>query len=234
MATKLPGIYLIIDNTNGKIYIGQSVNILQRFKQYRWAAKSKCDYKDTSRDITKAIRKHGIENFEFIILLAGDEFKDAKLRCMIEREYINMYCADDPMYGYNESPGGEIGLQKPRKQSIKERNKRSKDVFLYDITNNSAILFFSGAKGVGKYLGYGKDVMSHTVKRGSLLENKFYIIPANYNERHQLLNKLEATKSKDNYSRQRSAKRASNTLSKYRNAVYDIDKIAVNIFGFTK
>ena len=205
--TKVPGIYMIKNKLDGKVYIGQSSDILRRFKQYRWAVNSSCKYADVERNVTKAMRKYGIEHFEFIILIAGDEYSDLEARCVAEQEYIALYHANDPDYGYNETCGGDTGLTKARKQHLVERNKRSIDMFLYDTKTDYTLLFFSGSKGIGDYLGYGKDVISHTMNRGSLLDNRYYIIPVDYERRHDILSKLNNGVGSQIYSTNRGAKR---------------------------
>ena len=61
------GIYKITNLINNKVYIGQSVNIQQRFKKH------KTKYKDISNEesnkiLYKAMRKYGLENFSFEII----------------------------------------------------------------------------------------------------------------------------------------------------------------------
>lgn len=61
------GIYKITNLTNNKVYIGQSINILKRFRDHKQIAfdkRSHCyDY-----PLYRAIRKYGIENFKFEII----------------------------------------------------------------------------------------------------------------------------------------------------------------------
>ena len=68
MATVICGIYMIRNKLNGKVYIGQSKNILKRWKYYDWAVKTTCDYSGTKRFIVEEMRKCGMENFEFTVL----------------------------------------------------------------------------------------------------------------------------------------------------------------------
>ena len=63
----LTGIYKITNNINGKSYIGQSVNIQKRFNNHKSAA-----FNPNNRlyefPLYRAIRKYGIENFNFEVL----------------------------------------------------------------------------------------------------------------------------------------------------------------------
>ena len=65
---KVPGIYMIRNNINGLIYIGESKDIRTRWSKYKWAVNSTSNYKETKRQLVLDMRKYGIENFEFTIL----------------------------------------------------------------------------------------------------------------------------------------------------------------------
>lgn len=198
MAKILCGIYMIRNKLNGKVYIGQSKDILKRWKYYEWAAKTVYDYNDTKRPIIRDMRKYGMENFTFSILDSSKEMKDGQTRAIAEFNYIIQNRANDSRYGYNGSCGLDPYLDfdnpRPRKQETKERIKRAKPVFLYDTYDRSCMLYLGGAKAVGDEFGYSKDVMSHTVKRGSLFIERYYLIPANNSQRKELIEKLRKKK----------------------------------------
>lgn len=86
---------------NGKVYIGQSVNIEKRFINHKSSAYNP---KNKSYDypLPRAIRKYGFENFQFEILeeCSIDELNDR------ERWYIAQYHAHGP-HGYNQDDGGD-------------------------------------------------------------------------------------------------------------------------------
>ena len=96
------GIYKIENLINGKIYIGQSINIERRWSYHR----SSCVYNDISKQcynypLYRSFRKYGIENFDFsIIELCEKEQLDEKEKCWINfyKSYIN---------GYNLTLGGQ-------------------------------------------------------------------------------------------------------------------------------
>ena len=198
MAKILCGIYMIRNKLNGKVYIGQSKDILKRWKYYEWAAKTTHNYNDTRRPIIVDMRKLGMENFEFLILNSSKEMKDGQTRAIAEFNYIIQHRANDSRYGYNGSCGLDPYLDfdepRSRKQETKERIKRAKPVFLYDTYDRSCMLYIGGAKAVGDEFGYSKDVMSHTVKRGSLFMERYYLIPANNSQRKELIEKLRKKK----------------------------------------
>ena len=62
MNNKLCGIYKITNLYNNKVYIGQSVDIEERWKQHLRAVEN------PEYSIHKAIKKYGIENFSFEIV----------------------------------------------------------------------------------------------------------------------------------------------------------------------
>lgn len=95
---KVCGIYKITNLINGKCYIGQSVDIYERWHQHKYA-----DYKESV--IHTAIKKYGIENFSFEII---EKIHQAELN---EREiyWINYY--DSYNNGYNCTTGGDTGIK---------------------------------------------------------------------------------------------------------------------------
>ena len=94
------GIYKITNLKNNNCYIGQSINIIQRWKDHRKEAKD--IYSDKKEyPLYKAIKKYGIENFSFEIL---EECKVEELN-QKEKEYIEKY--DSFHNGYNQTLGGD-------------------------------------------------------------------------------------------------------------------------------
>ena len=93
------GIYQYKNKINGKSYIGQSININKRFREHKSAA-----FNQNSRDynfaIHAAIRKYGLDNFDFIIL---EECAPERLN---EREIYWIAFYDSYHNGYNETIGG--------------------------------------------------------------------------------------------------------------------------------
>ena len=90
-------IYLIKNDINEKVYIGQSVNAANRFAQH----KSEARLKSNQMLIHKAIRKYGEEHFELVILEKQVENFDER-----EKFWIQFYNSLQPN-GYNICVGGE-------------------------------------------------------------------------------------------------------------------------------
>lgn len=96
--TKLPGIYLLINRINGKIYVGKTNNLYKRMCQYR-----NChNYKEKHyTHILNAIRKYGWENFDIIILELFDLNISNQELLNIESKYIIKFNSTNPDIGYN-------------------------------------------------------------------------------------------------------------------------------------
>lgn len=89
------GIYKITNLVNGKVYIGQSINIAERWKKHLYA---KDDFA-----IHQALRKYGVDNFKFEVI------EECSRSDLDEREqyWIDFY--DAKKSGYNMIDGGSNG-----------------------------------------------------------------------------------------------------------------------------
>lgn len=93
----LCGVYKITNNINGKVYIGQSINIKARWKDHTHVLNRKDSHCTL---LQRAWSKYGEENFSFEILeLCTEDMLDK-----IEIKYIKLYDARNN--GYNIEPGG--------------------------------------------------------------------------------------------------------------------------------
>ncbi len=92
------GIYAIRNVLNGKMYVGQSVNIRDRWRSHRkQLGRGRRSY------LYSAMRKHGLENFEFIVLEQCDP------TVLNERELYWMEHYACRTQGYNVIPAGQTG-----------------------------------------------------------------------------------------------------------------------------
>lgn len=122
---KQTGIYKIENLINGKVYIGQSVDINSRITTHKSNANNPKIGKAHDLYIYAAIRKHGIENFDFSIV----ELCDKSELNEKERYWIAYYKSNQKEHGYNLNDGGNSIYVKhqtsnsnvtPRKQHIEE------------------------------------------------------------------------------------------------------------------
>lgn len=117
---KTCGIYKIVNNINGKIYIGQSVEIEKRWKRHinelnRLVHKNK--------HLERAWIKYGQDNFSFeIIEVCKKEELDSK-----ERYWIKYYSSNDYNCGYNQDSGGQEGKEINR--DVIERMMKNHRIF---------------------------------------------------------------------------------------------------------
>lgn len=92
------GIYKIQNTVNNKIYVGQSTNIKERWRQHKKDCRAgKVSY------LYKSMRKHGIDKFEISILELCES------NCLDEREayWMSFYNCHDENCGYNFRPAGQ-------------------------------------------------------------------------------------------------------------------------------
>lgn len=93
-------VYKITNKLNGKIYIGMSKNL-----KNRWSANG-IHYKQSKR-FYNAIQKYGWNNFEKIVLVEGLSFEEA---CDLEVKNISKYNSRDKKIEYNIAEGGNGGV----------------------------------------------------------------------------------------------------------------------------
>ena len=112
---KKTGIYKITNLINGKVYIGQSIDI-----EHRWYQEKRLN--GVNDHLKSAFLKYGLENFCFEILEECQQEELNKKECL----YIKNYNSFDRNFGYNETTGGSKGhIQRGRKLSQKTREKIS-------------------------------------------------------------------------------------------------------------
>lgn len=93
------GIYKITNKLDGRVYIGQSIDIKSRINDHFYK-----NFKDEDLHgkLDKDIRKIGVKNFKWEVL---KECSREELN-QYEKEYISLYNSNDPLKGYNITGGG--------------------------------------------------------------------------------------------------------------------------------
>lgn len=94
------GIYMIMNEIDNKIYIGQAEDIGLRWSSHLSMLKSG---KHPSKYLQQAVNEFGIENFIFTILCECEKEKLNEL----EQYYIFCFSSTDPAVGYNRQFGGQ-------------------------------------------------------------------------------------------------------------------------------
>lgn len=99
------GIYKITNKVNRHSYIGFSVNIEHRFNDHRTKSFSSKRKDDIEKVLYKAIRKYGIDSFDFSIIEECPP--DTELLKEREKYWIAYYNTYLNREDYNETPGGD-------------------------------------------------------------------------------------------------------------------------------
>ena len=115
------GIYKITNIVNKKVYIGQSINVLQRWSQHKQHLKGGYHNND---HLQRSWNKYGADSFAFDLLerCTEEELNDKEVY------YIKKYNSTDFKLGYNEKSGGghekmsEYVKEKLRKPRSKPRS----------------------------------------------------------------------------------------------------------------
>ena len=101
-------IYKISNTVNNKVYIGQTNYPELRWSQHRYSA-THLEARN-SQVISRALAKHGVENFKFEII-AGAKTREALNQ--LEEELIRQYDSRNPERGYNIDYGGGVEARAP-------------------------------------------------------------------------------------------------------------------------
>jgi len=105
------GIYKII-SPNGKIYIGQSIDIENRFKTYlRYSCKSQIK-------LLASLKKYGAENhkYEILIICSKEDL------CIQEKYFVDLYNSFNSVNGLNIRDGGGNSAKISEEQKLKISN----------------------------------------------------------------------------------------------------------------
>lgn len=177
---KITGIYCIENTVNHKKYIGQSVNIKERWRVHRkelYANKHDNDY------LQKAWNKYGKESFSFYIVEeCTPEMLDEK-----EIYYIDFYNTLDENYGYNLKTGGQcngVTVSDVIKSKISQAIKNSYTDELKEKRRQDSLSYWANPENKKRILGknngmYGKHHTSESLVKMS--QNRKGIISWNRN-----------------------------------------------------
>lgn len=111
------GIYIIKNLINGKIYIGQSINIKKRFTAHKNRAFN-VNSNDFEKPLYRAFRKYGLKNFSFEVL---EECKISELN-QKENYWIKQFNSNLKDKGYN------LVLNDSESRAIVLNNSKAKDI----------------------------------------------------------------------------------------------------------
>lgn len=110
------GIYMIQNTVNGKIYIGQAVDIERRWVEHKTELRGNHHYNE---HLQRAWNNYGESNFEFTIVC---ECEENQLNTM-EEYYIFELMSYDKRVGYNKNYGGSSG--RPTEEAKKKMSENN-------------------------------------------------------------------------------------------------------------
>lgn len=144
------GIYLIRNQINNKIYIGQSKDIHRRWLEHLRSAQPDKYPNKSARDINTpihlAMQKYGIENFSIEILEKTSKLDER------EKYWIKKFHATDKNIGYNILTGGQdtIGLKGEQHSQAKLTQKEVNEIKRELIDNKKNLTELSNQYHISK------------------------------------------------------------------------------------
>lgn len=117
MRIKRPGVYQIVNEVNGKFYVGSSIDVTNRWGQWRsYAKNNNLRYPSL---LVKAFIKYGIENFTFILLEQCEPTKESLEA--LEQHYIDLL---KPQYNILPKAYSAAGRTYTDEQKAKMRGRK--------------------------------------------------------------------------------------------------------------
>ena len=117
---KLPGIYLIKNKINKKVYVGSSINLKARYFHHFYLLKKN---KHPNGHLQDSFNKYGIKNFIFEVLCYCES--DTRYLIYLEKKAIEIFNSANNSFGYNyrKEPDLNTGIvwseESKKKQSAK-------------------------------------------------------------------------------------------------------------------
>lgn len=175
------GIYMIKNEENDKVYIGQSNDISHRWSTHKTELNAN---RHVNRHLQNAWNKYGQDSFTFSIL------EECKKDDLDKREmyYIELY--DSYNKGYNLDCGGQgtSGFKHTDEQISKMRRVQNPLVVLqFDMNFNLINRFEGGVSHVKKVLKYTKDCVQRCCEhQGKKITYKdsYWVYEEEYNNEH--------------------------------------------------
>lgn len=173
---KISGIYKIQNKINGKIYIGQSVDVYRRLKKHIWNIE-----KENNSALCRAFKKYGIENFTYEVI------EECEVDTLDEREiyYIklyNSYVGFKDSNGYNLNLGGGSNRgwipSEENKKRFKEVNLRGQSHFARKTICDGII--FDCAKDCAEYFNIPYTSIKDWLSRKNKMPYEWYKMGLRY------------------------------------------------------
>lgn len=132
------GIYKITNKVNNKCYIGCSKSIKDRWTAHKNDSHNPND-KCYNTKFYRALRKYGIDNFNFEVL----EECSVDLLFKKEIEYIQSFNSTNDEYGYNTSIGGDAsGIDNSGEKHANSKMKEKEIIEIRELYNTCTLDIF--------------------------------------------------------------------------------------------
>lgn len=116
----MPCVYMHRCRANGKAYVGISSDTMER----RWRRHVTLSRMGSELLFHRAIRKHGEDAFEHVLLATCKSFEDAKRLEVLFIKMYETYAAEHPRKGYNMTRGGDGTVGSHTSRPCSEEKKR--------------------------------------------------------------------------------------------------------------
>ena len=214
MENKVSYIYKCTNLVNGKVYIGQSIDPINRIRQHI-NVRSKHSYL-----LNYAIKKYGVENFLFEVIRSDvpiEQINETEIQCIKE------YSCKVPI-GYNITDGGKGHLgHKPSEETRKKMSIAQRNMSL---ENKQKITV------ARKAVGYEKSILAARARIGKPAWNKGIPNPSMIGNKLALGNKLSDEVKKRMSESQKKVDRSNYPPSKNRIAIIQLDLAGLEIDRF--
>lgn len=178
---KICGIYKIENLVNGKIYIGSSVDISERWHRHSTDLRTNRHGNDY---LQNAWNKHGEDNFKFEII---EYINDISILINREQYWIDQLNACKRSIGYNLSPtaGSPYGFKHTDETKLKQsklQSKNRKPILQIDL-NGNIIREWSSITQIGRETEYKERAIKDVALglRGYIAYNYIWIYKSDYN-----------------------------------------------------
>ena len=186
-------IYKITNIINNKIYIGQTINLKNRIKDYKNKKPNKAKNK---YHMIYVINKFKFENFEFTIIDSADSKEE-----LLKKEiyYISKFDSTNEKIGYNRKAGGKGGCmnkKSKKKMSISSTGhkhteatkiKKSKSILVY---KNNKVYKYYGAKVFAETINRASSNVTRAIRKG-IYVNRFLCFYEDIDERNQIAKTID-------------------------------------------
>lgn len=121
---QIPGIYRIINHMNGKIYVGQSLDVKDRIRRHRYQLRRRSH---GNNHLQNSYNIHGPGSFSYeIIYIVEDQTitKEQIIKILNDKEVFFIQKYDSLNVGYNRTSGGENKIfSKDSRKKMSESHK---------------------------------------------------------------------------------------------------------------